>query len=83
MPFGAGRDSPQIAGGGGEEGGQASGEAGQVQLLQPLEEVGGQGHEELTLQDGGEGGDSDVVGVQDGVELELDGVVNGVVSGVL
>ena len=44
--------------------------------------MGGQEHEELTLQDGDEGGDSDVVGVQDGVELELDGVVNGVVDGV-
>ena len=52
--------------------------------------MGGQEHEELTLQDGGEGGDSDVVGAQDAVELELDGlqdmvedgVVDGVVDGV-
>ena len=86
MPFGAGRGSPQIVGAGGEEGKQAPGEAGQVQLLRLLEEVGRQGHEELTLQDGDEGGDSGVVGAQDGVELEdmvVDGVEDGVVDGVV
>ena len=91
MPFGAGRGSPQIVGAGGEEGKQAPEEAGQVQLLRLLEEVGRQGHEGLTLQDGDEGGDSGVVGAQEMVELELDGledrvedmVVDEVVDGVV
>ena len=72
MPFWAGRGSPQIFLAGGEGGKQERGEARQVQ---PLEEVGRQEHEELTLQDGGEGGDSGVVGAQEGVELELEDMV--------
>ena len=83
MRFGAGTGSHQIVEASGEEGRQVLAEAWQVQLLEAFEEVGRQGHEELTLRDGGEGGGSGAVVLQDGDEVELVGLEHMVVDGVV
>ena len=77
MQFGAGRGSHQIVEAGGEGGKQVPAKA---QILEAFEEVGRLGHEGLTLQDGGEGGGSGGVAVQDGDEVEVDGVGDKVVD---
>ena len=78
MQFGAGRGSLQIVEAGEEEGMQVPAKA--QLLLEAFEEVGRLGHEGLTLQDGGEGGGSGGVAVQDGDEVEVDGVGDKVVD---